>query len=101
MSELAQILPQFPYDILNIILTFAENGMITHSYRNGHLIHFIQWKSEPIYELEATILIRRLWPLYWCYHADPDDKFIYFYMKSYFKQVIQEEGVWRLSDRQI
>lgn len=98
MSALALIFPQFPYEVLNIILSFSEDSMITTSYHltTGCSIHTIQWKSDPIYELESMIFVRRIFPSYWYADAIPDDKFIYFYMKSYFKQFIQQEGAWKL-----
>jgi hypothetical protein len=52
--------------------------------------YHIQWNMEPIFELEATILVRRIFPNYWYYDADPDEKYIYFFIKDYFKSVIRD-----------
>ena len=100
MDIIHVIFPHFPHEILNLILVFVEEDMIRHRYQigSGRLLHEIHWTSDPIYDLESTILVRRLFPIYWCYDSHPDDKYIYFYMKEYFKQFIQEEGGWKLSD---
>ena len=90
MGDLTILFPQIPYDILNIILSFSEDGLIRSQIRCGTMCYHIQWKSESIIELEATILVRRIFPHYWYYDADPDEKYIYFFIKEYFKSVIRE-----------
>jgi hypothetical protein len=72
MGDLILLLPQLPYEILNIILSFSEDGLIRAQIRC------------------ATILVRRIFPNYWYYDADPDEKYIYFFIKDYFKSVIRD-----------
>jgi len=90
MGDLILLLPQLPYEILNIILSFSEDGLIRSQIRYGKMCYHIQWKSESIIELEATILVRRIFPNYWYYDADPDEKYIYFFIKEYFKSAIRD-----------
>lgn len=80
-----QVLPFLPNDVIGIILSFSEDGMIRSCYRMGRLVHRIHWKHESRYELEAMILVRRIFPEYWCYDADNDERYIYVFMKAYFK----------------
>lgn len=94
MGDLAAIFPRFPYEILNIILSYSEDGLIRGRYYRGWMVHRIQWDSEFIHDLEALLLVRRIWPLYWCYEADSDERHIYFFMKGYFKTAIRERGAW-------
>ena len=90
MGDLTVLLPQLPYEILNIILSFSEDGLIRAQIRCGKMSYHIQWNMGPIFELEATILVRRIFPHYWYYDADPDEKYIYFFIKDYFKSVIRD-----------
>ena len=90
MGDLILLLPQLPYEILNIILSFSEDGLIRAQIRCGEISYHIQWNMDPIFELEATILVRRIFPQYWYYDADPDEKYIYYFMKDYFKSVIRD-----------
>jgi hypothetical protein len=101
MTSLATVMRRLPYEIINIILSYSEDGLVHSTYHlgSGKLIHRIQWKSEYLYELESTVLIRRIFPMYWYYGADLDEKYIYFFMKEYFKQKIQLQGRWNNSDQ--
>jgi len=94
MGDLTTLFPQLPCDILNIILSFSEDGFIRAHIRCGKMSYRIQWRTEPILELEATILVRRIFPQYWYYDADLDEKHIYFFIKEYFKSVIHERESW-------
>jgi len=94
MSDLHIIFKKFPYDILNVILSFSEDGLIRKRYHPqfGWIMYRIQWDFNTIFELEALLLVRRLYPSYWYYGADPDDKMIYFFIKEYFKEKICRRG---------
>ena len=94
MGDLAAIFPRFPYEILNIILSYSEDGLIRGRYYRGWMVHRIQWDSEFIYDLEALLLMRRVFPGYWYYGANPDEKYVYFFIKDYFKTSIRERGAW-------
>ena len=94
MGDLAAIFPRFPYEILNIILSYSEDGLIRGSYLRGWMVYRIQWDSELIYDLEALLLMRRVFPEYCSYSAHPDEKHVYFFIKEYFKAEIRERGVW-------
>ena len=90
MGDLTILFPQLPYEILNIILSFSEDGLIRAQICGGKMSYHIQWNMRPILELEATILVRRIFPQYWYYDADPDEKYIYFFIKNYFTTVVRD-----------
>jgi hypothetical protein len=96
MGDLSAIFKELPYEILNIILSFSEDGLIRTRYHQefGWMIHYIQWESNFIFELEALLLVRRLFPMYWYYNAHSDEKHIYFFIKDYFKEEISRRGSW-------
>jgi len=96
---LAWLLPRLPYEVINIILSYSEDGLVRSEYHlsSGALIHRIQWDCDILYDLEAMILVRRIFPAYWHHHADPDEKHIYFFIKEYFKKAIQQRGGWNES----
>jgi hypothetical protein len=94
MVGLSEIFPQLPYEILNTILSFSEDGVIRARYSRGRMVYRIHWDSDSVCDLEALLLVRRIWPMYWYYDADSDERYIYFFMKDYFKAVIKERGVW-------
>ena len=96
MVDLSEIFPQLPYEILNTSLSFSEDGIVQSHYhlRYGRMVHRVDWKSELIMDLEAMIIVRRLFPLYWYYTATADEKYIYFYLKDYFKSFLVKQGSW-------
>lgn len=98
MDDVGMVLPRLPYEVLNVVLGFMEEGLIRHQYHigSGRVLHAVHWTAGPRYDLESTVLVRRFFPANWYYNRHPDDKFIYFYMKDYFRQLIQEEGAWRM-----
>jgi hypothetical protein len=93
MGDLAAILPWFPYDVLNIILSYSEDGLIRARYSRGRMVYRIHWDSDSVCDLEALLLVRRVFPGYWYYDADSDERYIYFFIKDYFKAAIRERGV--------
>lgn len=94
MGDLPVIFEKLPYDILNIILSFSEDGIIRRRYHPqfGRIVYRIQWDFDAIFELEALFLVRRIYPLYWYYDAHADEKHIYFFIKDYFKEEICKRG---------
>jgi len=93
---LDRLFPQLPYEILNIILSFTDNDTLVGFYFHiptGRIVPIIRWESELIYELSSMIFVRRIFPYYWYHDADIHEKYIYFFMKDYFRHLIKEEGL--------
>jgi hypothetical protein len=94
MGDLAAILPWFPYDVLNIILSYSEDGLIRARYSRGRMVYRIHWDSDSVCDLEALLLMRRIFPEYCYYYCHPDEKHVYCFIKDYFKAEIRERGMW-------
>jgi len=88
MNSLHLLLPHIPYEMINHILSFCEDDLICHHYHlnSGTFTQHINWKSERIDEIKLTLRIHRFFPHYLLSCDDSDSRFIYQYLKEYFRE---------------
>jgi hypothetical protein len=88
MDSLHRIKPRIPYEIINHILSFCEDDLVCHHYHlnSGTFTQRINWNSERIAEIKLTLRIHRFFPYYLLSSEDPDHRFIYQYLKDYFRE---------------
>jgi hypothetical protein len=89
MNSIHQLLP-LPYELINHILSFCEDDLVCHHYHlnSGTFTQHINWKSERIDEIKSTLRIHRFFPYYLLSSQDPDHRYIYQYLKGYFREHI-------------
>ena len=89
MNSLHILLP-LPYELINSILSFCEDDLVCHHYHltSGTFTQRINWKSERIDEIKLTLRIHRFFPYYLLSCDDSDSRFIYQYLKGYFREHI-------------
>jgi hypothetical protein len=90
----------FPYEVINCILEFLDDRLINTNYHvgSGQIQHHICWTSDVRYYLEATILVRRIFPQYWHHGADMEERIVYSFIREYFRHRIQQNGSWEADD---